>query len=81
MNVTWNHVFYAVFGILTLLSTPLPPEVLDVLPTKWKSAIGVISVLAMYIRGHMNLFINPDGTPAQSTWTPKQDEKPPATTK
>jgi hypothetical protein len=66
---TWNHLYNLFFGLVALLAA-LPREVLDVLPAAWKPGLVAASVIALYIKSHWNLWVNPDGTPAQTPYMP-----------
>lgn len=59
-----NHLYYAVCLLVAMLSE-LP---LDVLPENWKHKIAVVAVMAAWVKGHWNLFVNPNGTPAETAW-------------
>lgn len=72
MTKTFNHVFYALLALVGLLSA-IPDEVVTILPPKVKPYVGTAVIVAAWIKGHKNLFVNPDGTPAFVAWI---SEKP-----
>jgi hypothetical protein len=75
-TVYFNHLYNLLFVLLIAISV-LPPDIVNVLPPKWKPYVGVGSALALWIKSHMNLYYNPDGTPARSNWNPPAPTKPP----
>jgi hypothetical protein len=50
------------------LLSVLPADVVAILPPKWRPYIGGAVLLAVWVKGHRNLLINPDGTPALTAW-------------
>ena len=59
---TTNHLFYIITGILTVLAT-IPDEVLVLVPAKYKPYVVAAGVIAMWIKGHINLFTMPPSEP------------------
>ena len=60
---TWiNNAYYAVLGILVLVST-LPPEIINILPGKWRPYVGVSAALLAWWKSHGNLFSPPPPEP------------------
>lgn len=43
-----------------------------VIPAKYLHIIAMVSIVAAIIKGHWNLWINPDGTKAVAPYQPKQ---------
>jgi hypothetical protein len=62
--------------ILTLaaIATAIPQTVLDVVPSKYKPWVAMATGGLYWINSHRNLFINPNGTPAEQAWV--QDKYP-----
>lgn len=65
-NHAWNG-FWVVVGILAVI----PPHVVDIFPKDKRPYILGAVAAALWIKSHRNLFINPDGTPAQTSYDPK----------
>ena len=63
MQRTWNSLYNLLFTLVAVLAA-LPPDVLNVLPGDWKPYVIGACGVAVWIKSHGNLFINPDGTPA-----------------
>lgn len=73
-----NHVYYALCLIAALWAA-LPPSAMDLLPPNWKPYVAAAAGAAVWIKGHWNLFINPNGTPASEAWSPVNDKAKAAT--
>ena len=59
---------YNVVCILCGIFAALPPTVVDVLPTQVKPYIVGIAGVALWLKSHWNLFVNPDGTSATTAY-------------
>jgi hypothetical protein len=76
-TVYFNHLYNLLFALLIAISV-LPPDIVNVLPPKWKPYVGTASAAALWIKSHLNLYVNPDGTPARSNWNPPPPKPPSA---
>ncbi len=56
---------YNLLCVLCAVWAEMPPAALDVLPAPWKHYVTVGAMAAMWIKGHRNLFITPDGAKLQ----------------
>ena len=67
MTKAFNHALYFVF-LLAAVSNALPAGSLDIFPVKWRPVVAGILGAACWVKGHRNLFVNPDGTAAETAW-------------
>ncbi len=56
---------YSLVCVLCAVWAEMPPAALDVLPAPWKHYVTVGAMAAMWIKGHYNLFITPNGAKLQ----------------
>ena len=56
---------YSLVCVLCAVWAEMPPAALDVLPAPWKHYVTVGAMAAMWIKGHYNLFISPNGAKLQ----------------
>lgn len=70
MIVTKTQVLNLAYAIICAVAV-LGSETSTVpfLPDAWKHYIAAAAVLALWLKGHWNLFINPDGTPAAAPYS------------
>lgn len=81
MNKTravWTFIFNLICVIAALSSEVLAdPSIAGLFPAKWAHAITMVSLAAMWVRSHRNLFFNPDNSPAWQPWSPPSLQDPP----
>jgi hypothetical protein len=58
MSKTGNHIF-SFFCAAVALAASAPPEVLDFVPPKYKQYAVAVPLVAMWLKGHMNLMSDP----------------------
>ena len=68
-----NHAYNLAFAALALMAA-LPTEILAVIPERYKPYVIAASALALWLKSHRNLFVNPDGSAAQSAWEPPKKQ-------
>lgn len=60
------------FGIVSLVvAVTSETGFMNLVPDRYKHYIAAAAFIAMWIKGHWNLFINPNGTPAQVAYDGK----------
>jgi len=62
-----NHFVYFLLALAGIF-VALPTDVVNVLPAEWKPYLAAAIISAGWIKSHMNLFINPDGSNALTAW-------------
>lgn len=72
----WNHIVYLACALGMVLAMP---GVVNLIPPKYQPIVGMLSAGVAWIKGHENLAINPDGTPASVAYRPPatKDRTPP----
>lgn len=65
----WNTIVYLACLLGVILSVP---GVVNLVPAKYQPVLGIASAVVAWIKGHANLNINPDGTPASVAYKPPQ---------
>lgn len=72
-----NHV-YSIACLIVAIGAELlgDPLVSGLLPHQVAHVLAVASVLALAVKNHKNLFINPDGTDAAKPYVRSDQEKP-----
>lgn len=62
------HVLYALVCAVAVLGSET--NMLPFVPDAWKHYVAGAGVAALWLKGHWNYFVNPDGTPAAAPYSP-----------
>ncbi len=68
-TVIENFLYYVVCVIVAMVAT-FPPNWANFIPAGVKPYVLGAVLIATWLKSHWNLFINPNGTPAETAWTP-----------
>jgi hypothetical protein len=58
MSKIGNHIF-SFLCVAVALAASAPPEVLNLVPPKYKHDVVAVPLIAMWLKGHMNLVSDP----------------------
>jgi hypothetical protein len=58
MSKIGNHIFSFLCAVVALTASA-PPEVLNLVPPKYKQYAVAVPLVAMWLKGHMNLVSDP----------------------
>ena len=66
------NVLYAIVCAVAVLGAET--DTIPFMPDAWKHYVAAAAVIAMWLKSHWNLFINPNGTPAAEPYTPERKQ-------
>jgi hypothetical protein len=73
--VKCNSIINVVLTIATII-TAIPQDVWDVVPSRYKPWAAMVTGGLYWVNSHRNLFVNPNGTPAEQAWAPDNNPAP-----
>jgi len=73
--VTKTQVFNFIYAIVCAVAAlGAETDTIPFLPEAWRHYVTAAAVVAMWLKSHWNLFINPNGTPATEPYTPERKQ-------